>query len=304
MSDNKQNNLSVNIGIDNIIDKLWNSYEMESPNSSSFSKIDLIDKNQILSGIYNLLYCILPSRFPANSPSSKHNTITKEDISYNINSSISILKTELEKLSLKSDNIVNALINTLPKIRESIIKDIEAAYNGDPAASSYSEIILSYPSIFVMCFHRISHELYKLQVPLIPRIISEYAHSKTGIDIHPGASIDEGFFIDHGTGVVIGETSVIGKFVKIYQGVTLGARSFRTDENGKLVKGQKRHPQVGDNVVIYANATILGGETLIGSNSVIGSNVFIMESIPENSLVVSKNTSDSSKNNFLIINKL
>lgn len=306
MSNNKKNNLTdilLSDKIDSIIEQLWNSYELESANSSSFSKNDFIDEKEIISSINHLLFCILPPRFTTNSSISNKNTITKDNITNNINFAVKILKTELEKLSLNSDKIIKDLIITLPKIRDCIIKDIEAAFNGDPAAESYSEIILSYPSIFAMCFHRISHELYKLKVPLIPRIISEYAHSKTGIDIHPGASINEGFFIDHGTGVVIGETTVIGKSVKIYQGVTLGARSFRKDESGKLIKGQKRHPQVGDNVVIYANATILGGETIIGDNSIIGSNVFIMESIPDNSLVISKNLSDSTSKNFTILNR-
>ena len=159
--------------------------------------------------------------------------------------------------------------------------DIEAAYEGDPAATSRMEVVMAYPGLYAVTVHRLAHELYVLKVPVIPRIMSEYAHSRTGIDIHPGATIGERFFIDHGTGVVIGETTVIGRNVKLYQGVTLGALSFPKDEKtGMLMKGHKRHPNVEDNVVIYAGATILGGDTTIGHDSEIGGNVWLMDSIP------------------------
>jgi serine O-acetyltransferase len=158
--------------------------------------------------------------------------------------------------------------------------DIQAAYDGDPAARSMMEVVMSYPGLFAIVVHRVAHVLYRANIPLIPRIMSEYAHSRTGIDIHPGAKIGPGFFIDHGTGVVIGETCEIGKNVKLYQGVTLGALSFEKDADGRLVKGTKRHPNVEDNVVIYAGATILGGKTTIGANSVIGGNVWLTRSVP------------------------
>ena len=169
----------------------------------------------------------------------------------------------------------------LPAIGKMLLEDIEAAYEGDPAAISKMEVVMAYPGFRAITVHRLAHTLYSLQVPILPRVMSEIAHSRTGIDIHPGATIGEHFFIDHGTGVGIGETTVIGKNVKLYQGVTLGALSFPKDEKtGMLMKGHKRHPNVEDNVVIYAGATILGGETTIGHDSEIGGNVWLMESIP------------------------
>ena len=175
---------------------------------------------------------------------------------------------------------VTGLFSCGAELRETLQDDIQAAYEGDPAAKSQLEIVMSYPGLYTIAVHRVAHQLVKLGVPLIPRVMSEFAHSRTGIDIHPGANIGRGFFIDHGTGVVIGETCKIGKNVKIYQGVTLGALSFAKDEQGNLVKGVKRHPDVEDNVVIYAGATILGGETVIGHHSVIGGNVWLIHSVP------------------------
>jgi serine O-acetyltransferase len=163
--------------------------------------------------------------------------------------------------------------------------DVQAAYEGDPAAQSELEVVLSYPGMHAVAVHRIAHHLYEHNIPLVPRIMSESAHSRTGIDIHPGATIGEGFFIDHGTGVVIGETCVIGRRVKLYQGVTLGALSFQKHDDGSLVKGIKRHPDVGDGVVIYSGATILGGNTVIGTGSVIGGNVWLTHSVPSGSKV-------------------
>ena len=176
------------------------------------------------------------------------------------------------------------LLNRIPVIREKLKGDVEAAYAGDPAARSFEEIVISYPYIGAIAIHRLAHELYLLEVPLIPRIMSEYAHSQTGIDIHPGAKIGRHFFIDHGTGVVIGETAIIGNHVKIYQGVTLGALSFPKDESGQLIRDQKRHPTLEDEVTVYAEATILGDIT-IGRGAVIGGNVWIRESVPDGTLV-------------------
>ncbi|HEY5621633.1 MAG TPA: serine O-acetyltransferase EpsC, partial [Pontiella sp.] len=170
-------------------------------------------------------------------------------------------------------------------VRRMLIEDVKAAYNGDPAALSYAEVKLAYPGLIAITSHRIAHELYKLDVPLIPRIMSEYTHSLTGIDIHPGATIGEGFFIDHGTGVVIGETCHIGNNVKLYQGVTLGAKSFPLDEHGRPIKHIQRHPTVEDDVVVYANSTILGGDTVIGKGTTVAGNVFLMQSTPPGSLV-------------------
>ena len=177
-------------------------------------------------------------------------------------------------------------LEKLPKIREYIETDVQAAYEGDPAAYNKDEIIYSYPGLFAILVNRIAHELWLLKIPIIPRIMTEYAHSETGIDIHPGATIGKYFFIDHGTGIVIGETTVIGDNVKIYQGVTLGALSTR---GGQALKSKKRHPTIEDNVTIYSGASILGGDTVIGKNVVIGGNAFITRSVPEGAKVNVKN---------------
>lgn len=191
----------------------------------------------------------------------------------------------------KADAITIKFMNSLGKIRRILSTDIVAAYNGDPAAKSLEEILLSYPCIEAITIQRVAHELFELNVPFIPRIMTEYAHSQTGIDIHPGAKIGEYFFIDHATGVVIGETCVIGNNVKLYQGVTLGAKSFELDIDGNPIKGIKRHPNIEDNVVIYAGATILGGDTTIGEGSIIGGNVWLTKSVPKFSMVYN-NTPD------------
>jgi len=185
----------------------------------------------------------------------------------------------------RAEQIVLHLIREIERVRELLQTDVEAAYEGDPAANSFDEIIVSYPCVEAIAIQRLAHILYRDQLPLIPRIMTEWVHSRTGIDIHPGAEIGSHFFIDHGTGVVIGESCRIGSHVKLYHGVTLGARSFQKDDEGKIKKGGKRHPDVGDWVTIYPNATILGGETVIGSGSTIGANVILMESIAPDSLV-------------------
>jgi serine O-acetyltransferase len=179
-------------------------------------------------------------------------------------------------------------LGRLPDLRKAIRTDVEAAYQGDPAALSYEEIILAYPCVLAISLQRFANVLYGLGVPLLPRMITEFAHERTGIDIHPGARIGTHFFIDHGTGVVIGETATIGSHVKLYQGVTLGAKSFETDIHGNPVKGVKRHPDIADNVTIYAHATILGGDTHIGANSVVGGNVWLLDSVPANSIAYFK----------------
>ena len=178
-------------------------------------------------------------------------------------------------------------LRKLPEVRTMLAKDIRAALDGDPAAKGYDEIIFSYPGIRAITIYRIAHELYHLSVPLIPRIMTEYAHSRTGIDIHPGAHIGESFFIDHGTGVVIGETCTIGNRVRIYQGVTLGALSLSKAECKRL-RGKNRHPSIEDDVIIYANATILGGDTIIGERCVIGGNVWLTHSVPPDTQVFIK----------------
>lgn len=194
--------------------------------------------------------------------------------------------------------VLTSFFGRLGTIRAAIVDDIRAAYDGDPAAMSYAEVKLSYPGLLAVATYRIAHELYSLNVPIIARVMSEWAHAKTGVDIHPGAQIGRRFFVDHATGVVIGETSHIGCNVKLYQGVTLGAKSFSLDSSGNPVKRVQRHPTVEDDVVIYSNATILGGDTVIGKGSTIGGNVFLMESVPPGSIVVQDGTAPK------VINKL
>ena len=185
----------------------------------------------------------------------------------------------------EAQDIAIEFLQAIPAIRSILAKDVQAAFDGDPAAGSLDEIIFSYPGLQAITVHRLAHELYRRKVPFIPRMMAEYSHSLTGIDIHPGATIGHSFFIDHGTGVVIGETCEIHPHVKIYQGVTLGALSFPKDLEGKLIRGQKRHPTIGEGVVIYANATVLGGDTVVGAHSVIGASVSLMKSVPPNTIV-------------------
>ena len=190
-----------------------------------------------------------------------------------------------DAIDCKADEIFALFVEELPHLREMLWMDIDAAFEGDPAAKSHQEIILSYPALEAIAIQRMAHLLYNNKLPLIPRVMTEWAHSRTGIDIHPGAKIGSHFFIDHGTGVVIGESCEIGARVKLYHGVTLGARSFQKDEDGKIKKGGKRHPTVEDDVTIYPNSTVLGGKTVIGARSTIGGNVFLMQSVPPDSLV-------------------
>jgi serine O-acetyltransferase len=179
----------------------------------------------------------------------------------------------------RASTLAVSVIDLLATIRESLSLDVQAAFDGDPAAEHTDEIVFSYPGLRALSIHRVAHEMYRLGIPLIPRIMSEFAHSETGIDIHPGARIGRSFFIDHGTGVVIGETTIIGDHCKIYQGVTLGAKSFAKDDTGRLKRGDKRHPTLEDHVTVYAGATILGGDTIIGAGSVITGGVFLSGSV-------------------------
>jgi serine O-acetyltransferase len=207
------------------------------------------------------------------------------------------LETEVEKClrfagvpgpASSARQLATKILSQLPALREIIQTDVAAAYRGDPAARSTEEIILAYPCVLVISLQRFAHELYLLGVPLLPRMLTEYAHERTGCDLHPGARIGSHFFIDHCTGVVVGETATIGHHVKLYQGVTLGAKSFETDETGAPIKGVKRHPDIGDHVTIYAHATILGGDTRIGEHSIIGSNVWLIKSVSAESVVYNK----------------
>ena len=217
-----------------------------------------------------------------------------EDVIFKLIRQISIVLRYDEKyvnldeneLNCNAERITFEFLDQLPKIRSYIETDVQAAYDGDPAAYNKDEIIYSYPGLYAILVNRLAHELFLLGVPLIPRVMTEHAHSKTGIDIHPGATIGKYFFIDHGTGIVIGETTEIGDNVKIYQGVTLGALSTR---GGQSLRNKKRHPTIEDNVTIYSGASILGGNTVVGKNAVIGGNAFITSSIPEGAKVSIKN---------------
>ena len=199
----------------------------------------------------------------------------------------------------RAEGAVEWFLARLPELRRLLVLDLKAAMGGDPAARSYAEIVLAYPGFEAITVQRIAHELWDLKVPLVPRIMTETAHAKTGIDIHPGAQIGESFFIDHGTGVVIGETAVIGKNVKIYQGVTLGALSFPRDPSGRLLRGVKRHPTLEDDVVVYSGATILGGDTVIGRGAVVGGNTWVIESVAPGDKVLFTRTSTARQRRIL-----
>jgi serine O-acetyltransferase len=196
------------------------------------------------------------------------------------------LGAECDVTDAQASECATAFLAELPRLREVLATDVQAALNGDPAVTCRDEIIFSYPSIYAVMVYRLAHEFFKMRVPLLPRIMTEHAHHRTGIDIHPGTRIGSSFFIDHGTGVVIGGTAIIGNNVKLYQGVTLGAFSFDKDASGDLVRDTKRHPTIEDDVVIYAGATILGGETIIGRGSVVGGNVWLTHSVPPGTRVL------------------
>ncbi len=200
---------------------------------------------------------------------------------------VAMPKTEVAE---KAESAVREFFAALPWIRQMLSQDLQAAYEGDPAAGSVIEVMMGYPFVEAIATHRLAHQLYRQAVPILPRMMNEVAHFRTGIDIHPGASIGSGFFIDHGTGVVIGETTIIGKGVKLYQGVTLGALSFPKDKDGTLIKGVKRHPNIEDKVTIYAGSTVLGGQTTIGKGSTIGGNCWITSSVPPDTLVLAEHT--------------
>ena len=244
------------------------------------------DKDVVIDIIDKLRRIVFPGYFLEKNYriyNAKHNlSMLIEDVMFNLNRQIGLVLQDSEK----SQEICLEFFRSIPKVRELVQTDLQAAYDGDPAASGKEEIVYSYPGLFAITVYRLAHVLQVLGVPMIPRMMTEYAHSVTGIDIHPGATIGQHFFIDHGTGIVVGETTVIGNGVKIYQGVTLGALSTR---GGQSLRGKQRHPTIEDNVTIYAGASILGGETVIGRDSVIGSNAFITSSIAPNTTVTIKN---------------
>ena len=260
-----------------------------------YNKPNRSEVHELIRDLFGIIY---PGYFRDRSYTTynpKNNlAVIIEDVFYHLSKQITLAldscrrrgtMTEEERKQ-ESYRICKAFFDRIPRIREYIETDLQAAYDGDPAAGCHEEIILAYPGLSAITVYRMAHELYLEQVPVLPRLMTEYAHSRTGIDIHPGATIGKYFFIDHGTGIVIGETTVIGNNVKIYQGVTLGALSTR---GGQRLSGKKRHPTICDNVTIYAGASILGGETVIGENAVIGGNTFITRSIDANTRVSMKN---------------
>ena len=239
------------------------------------------DKDAVIDLIEKLRRIVFPGYFREKNYqiyNAKYNlSMLIEDVMYNLSRQVSLVFQEDGRTEADAQETCLAFLGKIPQVRSMVQTDLQAAYDGDPAATGMAEVIFSYPGLFAITVYRLAHELYLLHVPMIPRIMTEYAHSITGIDIHPGATVGEYFFIDHGTGIVIGETTVIGKNVKIYQGVTLGGLSTR---GGQSLRGKRRHPTIEDNVTIYANASILGGETVIGQGCVIGASAFITKSVP------------------------
>ena len=283
--------------IDVIVQKILSDIDGEK-NIDAFNIYNKPDKDEVTDILFKLIRIVYPGYFKERAYKiynlKNSLAVTIEDIYYHLHRQIELALSigkngealSADEIKEKSEEICNAFFDRIPAIREVIETDLLATFDGDPAAGSFEEIILAYPGLLAITVYRLAHELYELHVPIIPRLMTEYAHSETGIDIHPGATIGKYFFIDHGTGIVVGETSIIGKNVKIYQGVTIGALSTR---GGQKLSGKKRHPTIEDNVTIYAGASILGGETVIGENSVIGGNTFITSSVPKNTRVSMKN---------------
>ncbi len=283
--------------INGLVDVLLSDYE-QGRTIDRTAACEQPDREKIIGMIYQLRNIVYPGYFKNDrfQVYTVRNNISMllEDIIYTLSRQTALVlpyaqeyeNASSKELRARAEQLTFAFLDTIPRIRDYIETDVQAAFEGDPAAFNKDEIIFSYPGLFAILVNRIAHELHLLGIPLIPRIMTEYAHSETGIDIHPGATIGRYFFIDHGTGIVIGETTEIGNNVKIYQGVTLGALSTR---GGQLLKNKKRHPTIEDNVTIYSGASILGGETVIGKNAVIGGNAFITKSVPAGAKVSIKN---------------
>ncbi len=279
--------------VQEIVDELVESYRNVEGGINNIDGSNLPSKRAIATVCEELLQILFPGFFEESAVALSEIDLTTTE---RVATIVGQLKHEVAR-SLRFKNpdggshedeaqtLVCSFLKKLPDVRKLLSTDVQAAYEGDPAAKNFSEIILAYPCLEAIAIQRSAHILYNEGIPLIPRMMTEWAHALTGIDIHPGARIGSHFFIDHGTGVVIGETCEIGSRVKLYHGVTLGARSFPKDDDGKIVKGIKRHPNVEDNVTIYPNATILGGETTIGARSTIGANAFLMKSVAPDTLV-------------------
>ena len=279
--------------IESVVDSILSDYK----GGRDIDRIELFrqpDKDVVIDIIEKLRRIVFPGYFRDKNYrvyNAKHNlSMLIEDVMYNLNQQIMLVfqsagETE-EAAQIHAQQVCLAFFEAIPQVRDMVQTDLEAAYAGDPAATGMAEIIFAYPGLFAITVYRLAHVLYMLNVPMLPRIMTEHAHSITGIDIHPGATVGKYFFIDHGTGIVVGETTVIGEHVKLYQGVTLGALSTR---GGQSLRGKRRHPTIEDNVTIYAGASVLGGDTVIGRDSVIGSNAFITKSIAPCTTVSIKN---------------
>lgn len=239
-------------------------------------------RKEIISIIKNIQHLMFPSYYTVSENKDKSEYEILRELYDKLDAQISAafsFCSDCERPNADSKALAEEILSVIPKVKNMLIKDVQAIYEGDPAARVPEEIILAYPGFYAISIYRIAHEFYIRKIPYIARLMTEFAHEKTGIDIHAGAKIGESFFIDHGTGIVIGETTTIGNNVRIYQGVTLGARSFELDADGNPVKGTKRHPDIGNNCIIYANATILGGDTVIGDGCTIGGNVWLTHSV-------------------------
>lgn len=276
---------------------LLRSYRAD-PRGHHINRKYLPSRAEIIDVIHLLLQVLYPGYVGRQG-------LTDEEVEYHVGGLLSSLRDKLsrqieqclchqaESENLPTDGscapharkIASVFLARLPELRATLLDDVQAAYDGDPAATSLDEIILAYPGLLAVTVYRIAHELHEMGVPLMPRIMTEWAHQKTGADIHPGARVGKSFFIDHATGVVVGETTHIGSNVKLYQGVTLGAVSHPRDERGRVIRNQKRHPTVNDGVTVYANATVLGGDTTLGEGSIVGGSVFLTDSVPSGSRV-------------------
>lgn len=288
------NNIEIGKELQKITNKVIADYNNNRAIDNITDVFNQIDRDVIFECLVHLLSIIYPGFFREKSYKiyniGSSATILLEDIQFHLSKQLykalkntpMVQNLDDEEIHNKSVELTLEFLNQIPNVRNSIEKDLQAAYDGDPAAYNFDEIIISYPGLYAISVYRLAHELYKLNIPLIPRIMTEYAHSKTGIDIHPGATIGDYFFIDHGTGIVIGQSTIIGNNVKIYQGVTLGALSTH---GGQSLRDTKRHPTIEDDVTIYANATILGGETVIGKGTIICGSAFVTRSVKPNSRV-------------------
>jgi serine O-acetyltransferase len=279
-----------------LVEGMLASYRRD-PRAQHVNRRFLPSRDEILGIVKLLLELFYPGYFGRQD-------LTDENLAFHVGNQLSTLREKLERqvetclcftaecdgkpahpCSEEARRTTERFLACLPAVRDALVLDVQAAYDGDPAASSLDEVILAYPGMLAVTVHRVAHELQEMGVPLMPRIMSEWAHSRSGCDIHPGARIGKSFFIDHSTGVVVGETTTIGSNVKLYQGVTLGALSIPKDERGRVIRDTKRHPTVEDGVTIYANATVLGGRTVIGTDSVVGGSVFVTESVPPSTRV-------------------